>query len=147
MARQDSEVLVAEELSAIPDMSRADLAARWQTAHRSAPPKGISRRLLEYSASYQIQVKAFGGLKPALKRKLKGYAPTKEKTSASTAVPRKSNALSPGTRLVRDWHGATYTVEVTDSGFLYDGEDFKSLSKIAYVITGVRWSGPRFFGL
>ena len=28
------------------------------------PPKGLSRRLLEYSAAYRVQVKAFGGLKP-----------------------------------------------------------------------------------
>jgi len=147
MTRQYNEGRVAEELSVIPDMSRADLARRWQTAHESAPPKGISRRLLEYSAAYQIQVKVFGGLKPALRRKLKGYVQSQDKPSASTAVPRKSNALSPGTRLVRDWHGTTYTVEVTDNGFVHDGEVFKSLSKIAYVITGVRWSGPRFFGL
>ena len=147
MARQNSEGWVVEELSAIPDMSRADLATRWESTHGSAPPKGISRRLLEYSAAYQIQVKVFGGLKPALRRKLRVCVQSMEIPSASTTVPRKSNALSPGTRLVRDWHGATYMVEVTDSGFLHDGEVFKSLSKIAYVITGVRWSGPRFFGL
>jgi hypothetical protein len=147
MARQYNEGWVVEELSAIPDKSRADLIKRWETAHGSAPPKGINRRLLEYSAAYQIQIKAFGGLKPALRRKLRVYVQSKDKPSASAAVPRKSNLLSPGTRLVRDWHGATHTVEVTDSGFLHDGEVFKSLSKIAYVITGVRWSGPRFFGL
>lgn len=147
MTRQYSEGWVAEKLSVIPDISRADLATRWKTAHGSVPPKGISRRLLEYSAAYQIQVKVFGGLKPALKRKLRVYVPSREIPNASKTVPRKSNALSPGTRLVRDWHGATYTVYVTENGFLHDGEDFKSLSKIAYVITGVRWSGPRFFGL
>jgi hypothetical protein len=40
-------------------------------------------------------------------------------------------------------------VEVLEGGksFRYRGEEFKSLSEIARLITGARWSGPRFFGL
>ena len=34
------------------------------------PPKGLSRRLLEYSAAYRVQVKAFGGLKPMVPTKV-----------------------------------------------------------------------------
>ena len=34
-----------------------------------------------------------------------------------------------------------------DGGFLYRGERFGSLSEVARKITGVRWNGPRFFGL
>lgn len=33
------------------------------------------------------------------------------------------------------------------SVFLYQGKQYKSLSEIARLITGARWSGPRFFGL
>ena len=36
---------------------------------------------------------------------------------------------------------------VTDGGFLWRGETFKSLSIIAREITGTQWSGPVFFGL
>jgi hypothetical protein len=36
---------------------------------------------------------------------------------------------------------------VLDDGFEYGGERYRSLSKIAWTITGARWSGPRFFGL
>ena len=50
-------------------------------------------------------------------------------------------------RLVRDWHGRSHTVEVTDRGFLYAGRHYRSLSEVARAITGARWSGPRFFGL
>jgi hypothetical protein len=102
---------------------------------------------LEYSAAYQIQVKAFGGLKPPVRRKLRGRVVSKENSSASTTILRKSNVLSPGTRLIREWHGHTHTVEVVKGGFQYDGEKYKSLSKVAHTITGARWSGPRFFGL
>jgi hypothetical protein len=55
--------------------------------------------------------------------------------------------LRPGARLVREWRGRTHTVIVTEDGFEYAGKSFLSLSKIAHVITGAHWSGPRFFGL
>jgi Protein of unknown function (DUF2924) len=59
-------------------------------------------------------------------------------------MPRK---LTPGTRLVRDWHGLGHTVIVLDDGFEYDGKHWRSLTAIAKAITGTAWNGPRFFGL
>jgi len=147
MSRQTKENRVAEDLSAIPGLSRAELIERWEKTHGRPPPKGVSRRLLEYSAAYQVQVKAFGGLKPTIRRKLRSWMARKDKLPHTSSAPRRSTALSPGTRLVREWHGVTHTVEVLEKGFLYEGETYRSLSKIAGVITGARWSGPRFFGL
>lgn len=147
MTRRLDAAGVAEELLAIPGLSRPELIARWEKAHHRPPPKGISRRLLEYSAAYQVQVKAFGGLKPATLRQLSNLvAPIQ-----SRPAPKKSSSavksISPGTRLVRDWHGKPHVVDVVDKGYLYDGKTYRSLSKIAHLITGTRWSGPRFFGL
>tara|TARA_B100000965_G_scaffold406790_1_gene448700 strand:+ start:90785 stop:91228 length:444 start_codon:yes stop_codon:yes gene_type:complete len=147
MSRQTKEDGVAEALSAIFGLSRRELIERWEKAHGRPPPKGLSRRLLEYSAAYQVQVKAFGGLKPTIRRKLRSWVARKDKLPHTSNAPRRSTALSPGTRLVREWHGVTHTVEVLEKGFLYEGETYRSLSKIAGVITGARWSGPRFFGL
>jgi hypothetical protein len=146
MMRPKDRDQVTEKLSSIIDLSRADLVERWTIAHGRPPPKAISRRRLEYSAAYQLQVKAFGGLNPAVRRKLRRKMPSDDKTVA-TSVPRKPVRLSPGTRLVREWHGHTHIVEVVEGSFLYNGEPFTSLSKVAYAITGARWSGPRFFGV
>jgi len=55
--------------------------------------------------------------------------------------------LKPGTVLGRRWQGVRHDVTVTREGFLYDGENFASLSEVARHITGSRWNGPRFFGL
>jgi hypothetical protein len=55
--------------------------------------------------------------------------------------------LRPGARLVREWRGKTHMVIVTEDGFEYTGQIYASLTKIAQVITGAHWSGPRFFGL
>ena len=60
---------------------------------------------------------------------------------------RKSAALAPGTRLLRQWQGRTHHVTVAASGFEYEGATYRSLSAIARRITGGSWSGPLFFGL
>ncbi len=95
--------------------------------------------------AYRIQEKAFGGLSPASKRKLKDYATQLEITDRVRHDPRP--AVRPGVRLVREWNGRTYTVTVTEDGFEHDGETYSSLTAVARVITGAHWSGPRFFGL
>ena len=55
--------------------------------------------------------------------------------------------LEPGSRLAREWRGVRHDVEVVEEGILYRGKVYSSLSEVARHITGVRWNGPRFFGL
>ena len=38
-------------------------------------------------------------------------------------------------------------VAVLADGFAWSGKTYASLSKVAFAITGTRWSGPRFFDL
>ena len=52
-----------------------------------------------------------------------------------------------GTQLIRRFKGVDHHVTVMQDGFDYQGQLFKSLSKIATLITGTRWNGPMFFGL
>ncbi len=61
------------------------------------------------------------------------------------AVP--APTLRPGTQLIREWNGRRHQVDVTKDGYRYNGDNHKSLSAIALLITGTIWSGPRFFGL
>jgi hypothetical protein len=55
--------------------------------------------------------------------------------------------LKPGTVLVREWNGRTFTVRVLADGFEHEGQRYTSLTQLARTITGAHWSGPRFFGL
>ncbi len=52
-----------------------------------------------------------------------------------------------GTRFVRTRGGKTWTVEVAEQGYLFEGRRFASLSHITREITDAHWSGPRFFGI
>jgi hypothetical protein len=52
-----------------------------------------------------------------------------------------------GVVLVREWGGVTHQVKVLEDGILFRSKRYNSLSEVARVITGSRWSGPLFFGL
>ena len=58
-----------------------------------------------------------------------------------TSLPRS------GTVLVREWQGTTHHITIMNDGFLWNGSTYRSLSGIAYAITGTKWNGPRFFGM
>jgi hypothetical protein len=55
--------------------------------------------------------------------------------------------LRPGTVLGREWNGWMHRVAVLADGFVWNGQTYASLSKVAFAITGTRWNGPKFFGL
>jgi len=101
--------------------------------------------LLIKALGYRLQEKAIGGLKPLTRRLLKRLGRNVSERSP-LAEPARTR-LKAGTVLVREWHGVTHCVTVLDDGFDFDGERFRSLSEIARKISGVRWSGPLFFGL
>ena len=138
---------VEAELACLSRLSRNELAVIWRRAYGRPPPKGLSRRLLEQAAAYHIQQKAFGGLLPPLQRKLLPRRANSQPTKANGRQNGASKTLAPGSRLMREWHGKTIAVEVLDQGFAFEGQRYKSLSEIARIVTGARWSGPRFFGL
>jgi hypothetical protein len=129
------------ELAGLP---RPDLTEHWRQLYRTAPPKGISRPLLTRAVAYGIQVKRYGGLKPAVRRQLQKVAdggPTRAAANLNSA------RIAPGMRLIREWNGSSHVVEAVDGGFVWNGKRYGSLSAVARAITGARWSGPRFFAL
>ena len=136
------------EIAALPKMNLAQLQAKWRRDLKEAPPPHVRKQLLVPLLAYKLQEQAYGGLKPEVKRRLRelanGFHRDPRKTAANLAD---SHQIKPGTRLIRQWEGKTHHVTVGENGFEYNGEYFKSLSAIARVITGTRWSGPLFFGL
>lgn len=67
--------------------------------------------------------------------------------TASSRPRRPAIRIKPGTRLLRTWQGATHEVLVGPGEVIYQGRRYRSLSEVARLITGQRWSGPLFFGL
>ena len=125
-----------EELADLRDLPRSELVKRWLAMHGQPAPKGISRRLLEYAVAYDLQSRAFGGLKPSAIRELRQMSGGGSEAENQPITHKRRKSLSPGTRLLREWHGHSHTVDVVEDGFLYDGRHYHSLSEIARTVTG-----------
>lgn len=136
---------VKDRLALLPKMGRAELLALWSELYKQPPPPQLRRGLLIKFLAYRIQEQAYGGLSPATRKRLRELAHKFERdpNAEIAGAPR----IKPGTRLIRDWGGKTYHVTVLDNGYEYAGQRYSSLSEIARLITGTRWSGPLFFGL
>ncbi len=145
MGRGMLNAALERELETLADLPRTDLVERWKALHRIAPPKGISTPLMIRAIACEVQARRYGGLRPAVKRRLDKIAGGQ--TGSATEAAARAPVLDPGARLVREWNGVTHTVNVTDDGFEWQDRRYGSLSEIAREITGARWSGPRFFGL
>jgi hypothetical protein len=131
-----------KDLAALATMSPAQLRERWEQAGQGAAPAvptGLLRRLLAQA----LQERRNGRLPAVVQRELQSAL------SGTVSVPSSlpSPALTPGTRLIREWNGRTIAVEVREDGFRWDERTYRSLSEIAREVTGALWSGPRFFGL
>jgi hypothetical protein len=126
---------ITAEVRALEALGLHGLRDEWRKRY-GEPPKMRSRELLARLLAWRIQADAFGGLDAATLRLL----------NADT-LPPPQPVLHPGTRLTREWQGRSHDVDVLETGFRYDGKDYRSLSQVARTITGTRWNGLRFFGL
>ena len=132
------------EIARLRSLGLEDLRREWRRLYDRDAPR-ISRDLLVLALGYRLQETEQGGLGKATRRKLQTMAKALRTTGRVGPMP--SLSLKPGARLVREWHGRTHIVTVTEDGFEFSGTGYASLSKIAKKITGTHWSGPRFFGL
>jgi hypothetical protein len=129
-------VNVDDEVRALEVLDLEGVRAAWRARH-GAPPKLRSVDMLRRLLGWRMQADAYGDLDADLRRRLRS-------TSAPRAVDQR---IRPGARLAREWRGRRHDVEAIEGGFLYAGARYRSLSEVARAITGVRWNGPRFFGL
>ena len=133
------------QLGKLPSLQTDKLRQLWRDLFQNPPHPRLRRELLVPILAYRLQEKALGGLKPSTSRRLQAIA---EESLSGKRNPEISKfAPRPGTHRVRQWQGKLHEVTTLESGFLYDGQKYGSLSEIARVITGTRWSGPAFFGL
>jgi hypothetical protein len=136
---------LVHEIERLKSATGADLKQRWRSLYGTEPPRRISRDLLVRALAYRMQEKALGGLKPSTRRLLAIVAAHASADRPIEAAPEPN--LKPGTVLLREWHGTQHQVIVREDGIVFRGKPYKSLSEVAYRITGTKWSGRRFFGL
>jgi hypothetical protein len=126
---------VSEKVGAVAGMSRLELTAEWEAQFGVSAPQRLRAELMRPVLIYRIQENAYGLSAPRGKSRSRGLA-----------VDANSRRFKTGTKIIREWRGKVHEVAVTPEGYVYSGEIYKSLSPIAFRITGTKWSGPAFFG-
>lgn len=134
-----------ELLLRLPTLTIDGLRIEWTRWLPGPVPAIQSRDVLRRLIAWRVQAEVHGGYNPETTRRLKQLIA--DLAAARPLTGRVKPSLSPGTVLSRDWKGQTHRVTVEDKGFSYEGEVYLSLSEIARLITGTRWSGPRLFGI
>ena len=131
-----------QELKDLEARGDDELKDRWRKLYGTNAPQKIHRSLLIAAVAHRMQENALGALKPSVHRNLMQVA---NDTATSRPSPgRLSLRPRAGTLLVREWGGATHQAKVLEDGVLFRSKRYKSLSEVARVITGARWSGPLF---
>jgi Protein of unknown function (DUF2924) len=140
---RDSDHL-AREIAHLLELDDVALKQRWTTAFKADPSPYFGRLLMIKSIAYRLQEKTLGCLKKSTEQLLDRISDA----PAEDALKRLPKArASAGTILIRQWRGVRHRVTVLDHEVVYRGQRYKSLSEVARLITGTRWSGPLFFGL
>jgi hypothetical protein len=135
---------ISPEITELEDLDLEGLRSKWKENFDQNPPAFRSPNIFRRMLAARIQERAFGGLSPDVKTKLKKLAKAFGRNRGPFPL---SLTLKAGSVLAREWGGTLHKVRVLRDGFEYGGARFHSLSEVAREITGTRWSGPLFFGL
>ena len=140
---------LANEIARLRGLDLEELRARWHTAFRRRAPPHLPRHLLFHILAYRLQADRLGELDADSRRLLDriGSRASDEIDRLVADLNRPRTELKLGTLLTREWEGHPQRVMVLADGFSWNGTTYPSLSRVAFAITGTRWSGPRFFGL
>jgi Protein of unknown function (DUF2924) len=150
---------LARELADLKNWDLGALCEEWHRLFRKKVPLSLPQYILVRMIAYRLQANALGDLEPNCIKYLNQVAAQRATRLASkNKRPRKSpppipavpaeQSLKAGSILVREHEGHLHKVTVVaPSGFRWNDKTFRSLSEVAYAITGTRWNGPRFFGL
>ena len=137
---------VAAQIARLPEMAMAEIRALWQKLVGGDTPTH-NRQFLERRIAYRLQELEFRKVDANLldrnQRRIESLVETGK-------VKKRDRDYRPaaGTVLVREYKGVEYRVIATADGqYDFQGRMYPSLSMIAREITGMRWSGPLFFGL
>ncbi|NIK47687.1 DUF2924 domain-containing protein [Variibacter gotjawalensis] len=140
---------IASKIIALQKFSRDELKAEWRKTQKCEPPDHLTKWLLFRILAYRLQELAYGGLDRETEQYLSRVADGLEarRSGQPGKMPDAPRRLKTGTILVREYERVMHRVAVTDTGYCWGEQTFRSLSQVAFAITGTRWNGPRFFGL
>ncbi len=135
----NKETNVRVELASLQVMEIDELRNKWRVLYgKDAPDCG--KVFLRKQLAFRIQELRFGGISASAQAVL-------EEIGSTPKVKPNPGGVIPGTRFEREWKGKVCVVIANETGFEYNGQNYKSLSGAAFAITGTQWNGKKFFGV
>ena len=147
-----------EQIESLRKLKTKELKCRYLElfgeASRSSNQQHLFRRI-----AWRLQARAEGDLSQRARERasqladdveLRLRAPRrfwKQLAAGAASCERDSRLPAVGTVLTRSYQGGAITVTVLEDGFQWGGQTYRSLSAVAYHVTGTRWNGLLFFGL
>lgn len=163
-----SETTVTKHLAAIEKMTASELRTKYAELFGETSRSG-NRQWLARRCAWRVQAQAEGDLSARAKRRASELArdydlrlqapPEMNMPPAAPAAPEAPQKTVraylrppldarlplPGMEITRWYKGRPHVVEVMDRGFGHEGKIYRSLSAVAYAITGNHWNGYLFF--
>jgi hypothetical protein len=136
---------LAEKIAELPTLNKPQLLQIWAQNFKTPPPPNLRKDLMVPILAYRIQEREYGGLSHRARSRLKEIGASLR--SPKGPIRNTDSVPDTGTKLIRSWKGEVHQVLTTETGYVYRGKTYSSLSPIAREITGTRWSGPLFFGV
>ncbi len=154
---------IRAELAELENMTATELRERYRQLYGEDSRSG-NRQWLFRRCTWRVQALAEGDLDQRILQirehadqiandaDLRVMAP--RETTPDSAAPRQIKKVKirqenrlplPGTVLVRPFKGREHVVTVLSDGFEYDNHMYKSLTAVAYAISGSHWNGFHFF--
>ena len=149
-----------QEIARLRQSTVKELRARYQALFGEESPSA-NRMHLFRRVAWRLQSRDAGELSEQARRRaaqladdadLRVRAPRDfwrllERAGQEAAQRRDPRLPAVGAELKRRYRGKQILVRVEEDGFRYDKRRFRSLSAIAYEVTGTRWNGYLFFRL
>lgn len=149
------------KIEALKNKSIAELQAEYEALFGGQKSPSDNKVHLVRKIAYRMQELEYGGLSEETNTRIaeliEKYDPINNKALRPQVVSGGKNVVAiphlrdkrlpiPGTALQKKYKGQDYLVKVLEKGFEYKGKYYKSLSAVAYEITGAHWNGFSFFG-
>ena len=150
---------IAAEVAKLERMTSRELRDKYAEVFDDESRSGHKRWLIKRIA-WRLQAKAEGDLSERARQRaleladdadlrVRPPADKQPKLRPTNEIPvaRDPKLPNDGTELTREYKGRLVRVEVLDDGFAYEGQHYRTLSAVAFAVTGSHTSGPKFFGI
>jgi len=153
---------IAQEVQTLKNAELSQIQARYKELFSGPEMTSTNKPYLIKKVTYKLQELAEGGLSDEAKMRIieliEKYDPINNKALRPQVLSAGKNVVSipfmrdkrlpiPGTVIYKKYKNQDIHVKILDKGFEYKDKYYRSLSAVAFELTGAHWNGFSFFNL